>query len=68
MRNAASEAASPVRKATAVKTAALAASTATRCGAAVSVERIDPVAYSPVTVSTPSTPMASWARKNPLWL
>ncbi len=54
--------------ATAAKTAAFAASTVSRCGAAASVERIEPVAYSLVMTSTPSTPMASWARKNPLRL
>ena len=54
--------------ATAVNTPALAASTVSRCGAAASVERMEPVAYSPVSTSTPSTPMASWARKNPLRL
>ena len=68
MKNAANEDAIPVVAATAAKTAALAARTETRCGAAVKVDRIDPVAYSLVMTMTPRTPMASWARKNPLRL
>lgn len=43
--NAANDAASPARKATAVNTPALAASTLIRCGGAAKVERIEPVAY-----------------------
>ena len=46
-------------------TAALAAISVPRWGAAAKVERIMPVEYSPVTASTPSTPMASWATITP---
>ncbi len=67
-KNAANEEAIPVTAATAPNTVALAASTVPRCGAAVKVERIDPVVYSLVMMTAPSTPMASWARKNPLRL
>jgi hypothetical protein len=67
VKNAANEDAIPVTEATA-KTAALAASTVPRWGAAAKVERIDPVAYSLVMITTPSTAMASWAGKKPLRL
>jgi len=58
----------PVAAATAPRTAALAVRTPTRCGAAANVDRIDPVAYSLVMTTAPSTPMASRASKNPLTL
>ena len=48
-------------KVTAAKTASLAHRTGRRRGTAMRLERIIPVAYSPVMTSTPSTPMASWA-------
>ena len=41
---------------------ALAQSTGRRFGTAMNVERICPVLYSPVSTSTPSTPIASWAK------
>jgi len=50
---------------TPAKTAALAHSTGSRRGTAAKVARIIPVAYSPVISSTPSTPIASWARNTP---
>lgn len=65
VKNAAKDDAIPVTAATAT---ALAARTETRCGASANVDRMDPVAYSPVMTTTPSTPIASWARKNPLRL
>ena len=67
-KKAAAEEAIPTRAVMVPTTTALAASTARRWGAAAKVARIDPVAYSLVIVSTPSTPMASWARKKPLRL
>jgi len=59
---------SPTKKVAPAKTAALAARTAFRWGTATKVERTEPVLYSAVTMSTPSTAMASWARKIPFRL
>ena len=50
---------------TAPNTSALAHSTGSLRGTAVSDERIIPVPYSPVTNSTPSTPMANSAKRTP---
>ena len=50
---------------TATNTPSFAHSTGSRRGTAASVARIIPVAYSPVTAITPSTPNASCARKMP---
>ena len=47
-----------------VSTTALAASTAVRAGTAVSVVRIMPVLYSPLTASTASTATSAW----PNWI
>src|SRR3954452_17724409 len=57
-------------KVTAASTPALAASTGNRRGTAAKVALIIPVAYSPVTASTPSTPTVSSARLTPMrsWL
>src|SRR3979411_2126714 len=52
-------------KATTANTRALAHSTGSRVAAAERLARIMPVLYSPVTISTPSTPMTSWVRKYP---
>lgn len=49
----------------AVKTAAFAHSTGSRAGTAESVERMVPVAYSPVAMSTPTTAVASAAIVTP---
>ena len=49
-------------KVTAAKTPSLAHSTGSRRGAAMRLERIIPVEYSPLMTSTPRTPIASWAR------
>ena len=68
MKNAAKADVIPIAAATAPKTAALTARTLVRCGTAANVDQMDPVAYSLVMTTTPSTPMASWARKNPLRL
>ena len=46
-------------------TATFAHRTGRRAGTAAKVARIIPVAYSPVMNRTPSTPIASWARKMP---
>ena len=47
---------------TEANTAILAHSTGSRRGTAIRLERIIPVEYSPLITSTPSTPIASWAR------
>ncbi len=47
---------------TEANTAIFAHSTGSRRGTAIRLERIIPVEYSPLITSTPSTPIASWAR------
>src|SRR6266567_3439795 len=64
-KNATNEDTSPTTNATAVNTAAFAHTTGSRFGAADMLARIMPVLYSPVTSSTPSTPMMSWASSKP---
>lgn len=64
-KNAAKEASIIAVSATEPNTTAFAPRTGQRRGTAANVERIMPVPYSPVTNSTPSTPMNSWARKKP---
>ena len=61
-KNAISEAITISTKLTAAKLAALAHRTGRRWGTAIKLERICPVEYSPEITSTPSTPIASWAR------
>src|SRR5437016_2161865 len=67
-KNAPKEETSPTTAVTAVSTTALAASRVRRWGTAARLDRIEPVEYSLVMTSTPSTPTASWARKKPLRL
>jgi hypothetical protein len=50
---------------TAARTSAFAQSAGSRFGTAVSVERIIPVEYSPVMMSTPRTATTSFARSAP---
>lgn len=52
--------------ATVANTRTLAHRTGRRLGTAMNVERIMPVEYSPVITSTPSTPMASSDRCQPI--
>ncbi len=56
---------SPVTKATAAKTTALAAIRVPRRGIVVSVVRIIPEPYSELMTSTPRTPMISWLMYRP---
>ncbi len=68
MKKAAKHEANPTTRVTAPKTVALAARTLRRWGTAAKVDRIMPVLNSLVMINTPSTAIASWARKRPFRL
>ena len=58
----------PVTSTTPVRTIALAARAVIRRGTAVSVIRIMPLLYSPVTISTARTATAAWPTRTPVRL
>ena len=62
MSNAANDITSPSTNVATAKTTPFDPRTASRCGTAASVARIMPVPYSELMTSTPSAPMATWAR------
>ena len=64
-RNAAKAEISPAARVTAPSTAAFAASTSGRLGAAANVARIIPEENSVVIASTPRTPSSSWPSTSP---
>ncbi len=70
MKKAPNETTSPTTRAMAPTTSTFPISNRGRRGAAASEERMVPVPYSPVTASTPNTPMASVPRARPVnaWL
>src|ERR1035437_4607290 len=59
---------SEIEKIAPENTASLPHRTGSRRGTAVSEERIMPVLYSPLIISTPSTPKATWAKLTPFRL
>jgi hypothetical protein len=65
IRNEENETTSPMTSVMVAKTATFAANNQDRRGTAANESRIVPVLYSALTTSTPSTPIASWAKSRP---